>query len=61
MNSTRSAESIHRDALIIDGLIWYSDGGTTELRQGNVAAIKLTVQATDVEGDSATCLDDMAR
>ena len=52
--------SLHHDALIIDGLIWYSDGDTCELREANVSAFNLTVQFTDVEADFEVCLDDMA-
>lgn len=60
MDTSIDPLELHNDALIIDGLIWYSDGDTRELRQANVSALNLTVQITDVEAGFETCLDDMA-
>ena len=60
MASSIDPLELHNGALIIDGLIWYSDGDTRELRQANVAAFNLTVQFTDVEAGFETCLDDIA-
>ena len=60
MTSSIDAGSLHDDALIIDGLLWYSDGDTRELQVGNVAAFNLTVQFTDVEAGYEVCLDDIA-
>ena len=60
MASSIDPLALHNDALIIDGLIWYSDGDTRELREANVAAFNLTVQFTDVEAGFETCLDDIA-
>jgi membrane dipeptidase len=49
--STRSGTSsigadaarVHREATIVDGLVFMSDGYTADLKEGNVAAINLTV------------------
>lgn len=60
MASSIGPRELHNDALIIDGLIWHSDGNTRELREANVAALNLTVQFTDVEAGFETCLDDIA-
>ena len=60
MTSLVGAQHIHQDALVIDGLLWYSDGDTRELHQANVAAFNLTVQFTDVEAGFEVCLDDIA-
>ena len=37
------ARALHQDALIIDGLNFYSDGTTDVFRTGNVHAVNLTV------------------
>jgi membrane dipeptidase len=37
------ARALHQDALIIDGLNFFSDGTTDVFRQGNVHAVNLTV------------------
>src|SRR5438876_8349166 len=34
---------VHREATIVDGLVFMSDGHTADLKAGNVAAINLTV------------------
>ena len=60
MTPDDDARAIHQDAIIVDGLVWYSDGNTDELHAANLAAINLTVQFTDVEADFAVCLDDIA-
>ena len=60
MISLVDAQNLHHDALVIDGLLWYSDGDTRELHQTNVAAFNLTVQFTDVEAGFEICLDDIA-
>ncbi|MHB1219264.1 MAG: dipeptidase [Alphaproteobacteria bacterium] len=54
----RTAEQIHRDALIVDGLGFGSDGHAGDLIAGNVAAINITV--ADVTGDFELCCDNMA-
>jgi len=54
----RTAEEIHRDALIVDGLGFGSDGYAGNLLKGNVAAINITV--ADVTGDFELCCDNMA-
>ena len=37
------AARVHREATIVDGLVFMSDGYTADLKAGNVAAINLTV------------------
>lgn len=54
----RTAEEIHRNALIVDGLGFGSDGYAGALIAGNVAAINITV--ADVTGDFELCCDNMA-
>lgn len=56
--AARTAEQIHRDALIVDGLGFGSDGYAGALLAGNVAAINITV--ADVTGDFELCCDNMA-
>ena len=56
--TARAAADIHRDAVIVDGLGFGSDGYAGALREGNVAAINITV--VDVTGDFEKCCDDMA-
>lgn len=56
--AVRTAEQIHRDALIVDGLGFGSDGYAGALLAGNVAAINITV--ADVTGDFELCCDNMA-
>lgn len=58
MANPSAAVELHRDALIIDGLIFFSDGFVDDLRAGNVAAINLTV--ADFQGDFGTTCDDVA-
>ena len=53
-----AARALHDDALIVDGLIAFSDGETAPLRAGNVAAANLTV-ATFQAGFTQAC-DEMA-
>lgn len=61
MAKTVDAKNLHRDALIIDGLIWDLDGDTSELRAANVAAINFTAQSKVIEGGFTDCCDDIAR
>lgn len=56
--AARTAEQVHRDALIVDGLGFGSDGYAGDLVKGNVAAINITV--ADVTGDFETCCDNLA-
>ncbi|MGE0094518.1 MAG: dipeptidase [Alphaproteobacteria bacterium] len=56
--AARTVEEIHRDALIVDGLGFGSDGYAGNLIAGNVAAINITV--ADVTGDFELCCDNMA-
>lgn len=58
--SNNGAEALHRDSIIIDGLIWHTDGDTHEFRDANVAAINLTIQSTNVEASFEVCCDDLA-
>jgi len=53
-----SAEALHRDALVIDGLIALSDGYADGLLAGGVDAVNLTVAG--YQADFAECCDDMA-
>jgi membrane dipeptidase len=46
---------VHRDATIVDGLVFMSDGHTADLVAGNVAAINLTV--AHMESDFASACD----
>lgn len=46
---------LHRDATIVDGLVFMSDGHTADLKTGNVAAINLTV--AHMESDFAGACD----
>ncbi len=42
-------EALHQESLIIDGLVFYSDGDVTELKQANINAANVTV--SHFEGD----------
>ncbi len=42
-------DELHQQSLIIDGLVFYSDGDVTELKQGNINAANVTV--SHFEGD----------
>ncbi len=55
---SNAARALHGDALIVDGLIAFSDGETAPLRAGNVAAVNLTV-ATFQAGFTQAC-DELA-
>jgi membrane dipeptidase len=46
---------VHRDATIVDGLVFMSDGYAVDLAAGNVAAINLTV--AHMESDFASACD----
>ena len=46
------------DVLVVDGLVFFSDGGVETLRAGNVAAINLTV--SHFEGDFETSCEQLA-
>lgn len=53
---TIDAAALHKDATIVDGLVFMSDGYTGDLKAGNVAAINLTV--AHMESDFASACDD---
>jgi membrane dipeptidase len=61
MSTGIDAATLHRDALIIDGMIWDTDGDTREFRGANVAAINVTIQSSGVESDFETSCDDITR
>src|SRR5262245_6057914 len=52
---TADPAEVHREATIVDGLVFMSDGHTGELKAGNVAAINLTV--AHMESDFAAACD----
>ena len=52
------AQALHKDALIIDGLTFMSDGYADGLKAANVVATNLTV--SHFEGDLERTIDDMA-
>ena len=52
------AEEIHRDALIVDGLVFMGDGSTETLEAGNVAAANVTV--CHFEADFEQACNEMA-
>ena len=52
------ARRIHREATIVDGLVFLADGGTESLDAGNVAAANVTV--SHFEADFEAACDDMA-
>jgi membrane dipeptidase len=52
------AHRVHREATIVDGLVFMSDGHTADLIAGNVAAINLTV--SHMEGDFEGACDSAA-
>jgi len=52
------ADRLHREITIVDGLVFWSDGTADTLRQGNVAAVNLTV--CGFQADFARCCDEMA-
>jgi len=59
MTQDASAEQLHRRLLVIDGLVFFSDGDTTSLREGNVAAVNLTV--TGMTAGFEEAVNDMLR
>ncbi|MVW69980.1 dipeptidase [Bordetella sp. 15P40C-2] len=40
---TTSSEALHRNSVVIDGLVFFSDGDTRDMLAGGVSAINLTV------------------
>jgi len=42
-----AADALHRDATVIDGCVFYSDGDVSGLRAAHVAAVNLTVSHLD--------------
>ena len=53
------AERLHRDALVIDGLVYHCDGWTGDLRAGGIDAINVT--ACHFEADFAEACVQIAR
>ena len=49
-----SAEALHRDATVIDGCVFYSDGDVAGLRAAHVAAVNLTVSHLDTGFEETT-------
>jgi membrane dipeptidase len=41
-----SADALHKRLLVIDGLVFHSDGDASSLQEGNVGAVNLTVTST---------------
>ena len=58
MSSDAQAAALHADALIIDGLVYFSDGDVGPLRAGNVAACNLTI--SHFEADFAESCEQIA-
>ncbi|WP_421695679.1 dipeptidase [Aestuariivirga sp.] len=48
-----SAAALHAEALLIDGLMFRSDGSTELLRQGNVSAVNVTVSGLHADFEEA--------
>ena len=46
-------EALHRDALVIDGLVYFSDGDAADLLAGNVNAVNLTVSFFEADFEAA--------
>lgn len=51
-------QDLHRQSLIIDGLVFYSDGDLTQLQQAHVNAVNITV--SHFEGDFEQSCDEIA-
>lgn len=49
----RSPEDVHAKALLIDGLMFRSDGSTELLRRGNVSAVNITVSGLHADFEEA--------
>ena len=56
--SGEAARRIHREATIVDGLVFLADGSTESLDAGNVAAANVTV--SHFEADFEAACDDLA-
>ena len=52
-----STTGIHERAIVVDGLVFFSDGSTRDMRAGGVHAINLTV--TDMRSDFEQALKDV--
>jgi len=53
------ASTLHKEATVIDGLVFFSDGSTRDMRAGGVHALNLTV--TDMGSDFEDALHDVMR
>lgn len=53
----RSSSLLHEQAVVVDGLVFFSDGSTRDMRAGGVNAINLTV--TDMRSDFEQSLKDV--
>lgn len=54
-----AADSLHRDALVIDGLVYHCDGDVTDLRAGGIDALNITT--CHFEADFAEACQEIAR